>query len=539
VCVRQTDGATLYNPLQGGILISTERYFQPAKPATGTLGAIVVDDASGPPLMLTNYHVICGDDLYKTAIEDLYRNVHQPPRDYPIPLGKEGLAGKTVRGILDTRLDGAVASIIRRDVACRVVDIGVLTGLGPRRPHIGFEVRKRGAYSGLTFGSIDGFDVSAKIKFPEGGPRDLYGAFSIKGLNNANFAVQGDSGSAIVAKDSGLVVGLLFAINEADGGKTGYALPIRRVLYALKVSAMIGIGGFDLTSTRDRALAFDYRSTGRQDHLVFYRPGSGTATVLEKAVGRYDLRLMPGLASEDEIQSAGKDLIVVADVGGVLRFRIFDREGQHRGYFKENLGHDEFLIEEKVQMLGELRDRLRGLWPPHVLARSEKDSVISAVATIFGRNVSSFLGSDPDADRLEVFTPVFGRGSSDGIGDYDLSFPDDRAIAFDLESRGNLDHLVLYRPGTGMIHIKKFERVSAFTRTIRHVFTSASGGIGGYDLRSPNDQLVAFDYEGNGRLDHLVAYRAGQGICWVLRHEGDKFRPIYKTVASYKWPNLL
>jgi len=43
-----------------------------------------------------------------------------------------------------------------------------------------------------------------------------------------------------------------------------------------------GIGGFDLSNGGDRLFAFDYGGTGKLDHLVCYRPGTGTIWVLKK-----------------------------------------------------------------------------------------------------------------------------------------------------------------------------------------------------------------------------------------------------------------
>jgi hypothetical protein len=43
----------------------------------------------------------------------------------------------------------------------------------------------------------------------------------------------------------------------------------------------------------------------------------------------------------------------------------------------------------------------------------------------------------------------------DGIGGYDLARPEDRAFAFDYDGFGKLDHLVVYRPGSGPIYIFK------------------------------------------------------------------------------------
>ena len=47
-----------------------------------------------------------------------------------------------------------------------------------------------------------------------------------------------------------------------------------------------------------------------------------------------------------------------------------------------------------------------------------------------------------------------------------------------------------------------------------------SQGIGGYDLGSPNDQMFAFDWDSSGKQDHLVLYRPGSGFFWVLQNNG-------------------
>src|SRR5439155_1617316 len=108
---------------------------------------------------------------------------------------------------------------------------------------------------------------------------------------------------------------------------------------------------------------------------------------------------------------------------------------------------------------------------------------------------------------LGTFAPVFETSASGaGIGGYDLSDPRDLAFAFDFDGTGKLDHLVLYRPGAEIGSV-----VKTSAGTFAPVFeTSASGaGIGGYDLSDPRDLAFAFDFDGTGKLDHLVLYRPG------------------------------
>ena len=52
-------------------------------------------------------------------------------------------------------------------------------------------------------------------------------------------------------------------------------------------------------------------------------------------------------------------------------------------------------------------------------------------------------------------------------------------------------------------------------------------GIGGYDLGDPADRALAFDYDGKGRLDHLVLFRPGQGTVWIVGSKGGGFSAVY------------
>jgi hypothetical protein len=86
----------------------------------------------------------------------------------------------------------------------------------------------------------------------------------------------------------------------------------------------------------------------------------------------------------------------------------------------------------------------------------------------------------------------------------------------------------LYRPGKGAVFILKKDGVGTYFP----IFKSTPGGrgIGGYDLSSPDDRAFAFDYAGTGKLDHLVLYRPGKGIVFILKKDGPgKFSPVYRA----------
>jgi hypothetical protein len=122
-----------------------------------------------------------------------------------------------------------------------------------------------------------------------------------------------------------------------------------------------------------------------------------------------------------------------------------------------------------------------------------------------------------------------------GIAGYDLQSSADRAFALDYNGSGYRDHIVLYRPGTGIVWIVQKNADGTFNPVYQSTFNASTGygsGIGGYDLRSTSDRMFAFDYDGTGKLDHLVVYRPGTGIVWILANNGGTFTPVYQTTFN-------
>ncbi|KAJ6167672.1 hypothetical protein N7497_000515 [Penicillium chrysogenum] len=125
-----------------------------------------------------------------------------------------------------------------------------------------------------------------------------------------------------------------------------------------------------------------------------------------------------------------------------------------------------------------------------------------------------------------VFQHVYQQGDpGNGIGGYDLKSSADRVFAFDYDHSGKLDHLVLYRPGTGTIWILKNS-----DGVFQHVYQQGDpgNGIGGYDLKSSADRVFAFDYDHSGKLDHLALYRPATGTIWILKNSDGVFRHVYQ-----------
>ena len=230
-----------------------------------------------------------------------------------------------------------------------------------------------------------------------------------------------------------------------------------------------GIGGYDLKSTADLAFAFDYDHSGKLDHLVLYRPGTGTIWIIKNSNETFTAVYHQG---DPGTGIGGYDLKSPAD-------RVFAFDYDHSG---------------KLDYLALYRPGTGTFW---ILKNTNGN-----------------------------FTPVYQQGDpGNGIGGYDLKSKADQAFAFDYDHSGKLDYLALYRPGTGTIWILKNTNGN-FAPVYQQ--GDPGTGIGGYDLKSTADRAFAFDYDHSKKLDHLVLYRPGTGTIWILTNSGGTFQPVYR-----------
>ncbi|KAA1420706.1 hypothetical protein FE697_017360 [Mumia zhuanghuii] len=470
-----------YSPLKGGISIGPSAFVNSFY--SGTLGAIVVDNETGDGMVLSNYHVLCVNEGWRDGGHS--KQIDQPsvndnPITYrPIATVKRALLGGDVDAAV-ARLDGLLSGFV-----CEVQEVGVLTGTADAPLRL--KVRKRGRTTGLTYGEVDGVDKTVTIKYGNGvGEVTFNHQVTIAGVSpTMTFAGAGDSGSVVVDEHD-RVVGLLFG----GGGGGGTITPIKRVLEKMNVRlAIAGVGGFDLTTKADRVFALDFGGTGKLDHLALYRPGKG-AFYLVKQDGK------------------GPD--------GNGRFTALYQQpqgGQGIGSFDLTEYEDQIIAFDGASA-GQL---------DHLLCYRP------------GTGIAQILKHASDqADGTPIYKTVY--AGTNGIAGFDLSSTSDQLIAYDLESTGKLDHLVLYRPGKGAIYVVRRDSVDGaeplhFTALYQQ--PQGGSGIGGFDLTSGRDRIIAFDAAGTGKLDHLLCYRPGKGIAFVLKYDGVKasgglaFTPVY------------
>jgi uncharacterized protein YjbI with pentapeptide repeats len=166
-------------------------------------------------------------------------------------------------------------------------------------------------------------------------------------------------------------------------------------------------------------------------------------------------------------------------------------------------------------------------------------SAVLAEATLTGSDLSgastTLTGANLSGVGVTLFGPTYQGG---GIGGYNLTDPADRIIAFDCNSTGYLDHLVCYRPGTGIIFILRKNSDGTFHPVYQSgVPANGIGGSGGCNLSDPNDRIIAYDFAGTGNLDHLVCYRPGARMIWIIEKKTDSqnkvtFDPVWYSTSG-------
>lgn len=115
------------------------------------------------------------------------------------------------------------------------------------------------------------------------------------------------------------------------------------------------------------------------------------------------------------------------------------------------------------------------------------------------------------------FTAVYAQGEpGNGIGGFNLRSRADLAFSFNYDGSGKMNHILLYRPGTGTCWILGNNNG---TFNPKYAQGDPGTGIGGFNLNNPVDRAFAFDWDSSGKLNHIALYRPGTGTFWCLRND--------------------
>ena len=284
-----------------------------------------------------------------------------------------------------------------------------------------------------------------------------------------------------------------------------------------QVYGQSGIIGYDLASTADVALAFDYNGDGKED-LFLYRPGSGAAYVgRSNGDGSFTpvYAQSTGIAGYDLSQPV--DRVIAFDYNGDGRSDLFlYRPGGGSAYVGRSNGDGSFSpVYGQVGIAGydlaSTADRVLAL-------DYDGDGKDDLFLYRPGGGAAYVAHSNGDG----TFTQVYGQS---GIAGYDLQSAADRVLVFDYNGDGK-DDLLLYRPGSGAIYVARSNGDGSFSRVY------GQNGLAGFDLTSANDRVLSFDYNANGLAD-LFLYRPGGGLAVVARSNGDgSFTQVYMATSG-------
>jgi DNA-binding winged helix-turn-helix (wHTH) protein len=341
------------------------------------------------------------------------------------------------------------------------------------------------------------------------------------------------------------------------------AVPVYRTINT-PTEAAVGIGGYDFRSPADQAFAFDYDHSGRLEHLVLYRPGAGKMAIVKnfgqdfvpvyegKGIGGYELKSDADRAFAFDYDHSGKpDHLVLYRSGTELLWIVKNVDGAFTPVYKrqENIpaagngtrdqqSGAEQLFAFDYDHSGKL-DYLARYSPGNANLSILKNAG-GTLTEVYAHSIPGVdLGGDTPrasasqafafdydqsgkSDHLVIYRPGAGTISilknidgtmvpiyqGIGIGGYDLKSPNDRVLAFDYDHSGKSDHLLLYRPGSGLVSVLKNSK-GRFAAEIE------GNGVGGFDLKSPHDRGIVFDYDHSGKQDHVVFYRSGTGVVCI------------------------
>jgi endonuclease G len=212
------------DPLRGGISISDERHH-----SAGTLGARVIDRATGAEMILSNWHVLVADWTGRPG-----QRIYQPGR---LDGGAPGdTIARLTRDVMSSNLDAAVATLSgSRRLLNDQLGLGPIAGVD--RASLGVGVTKSGRTTGVTHGRVTGLEGVAQITYA-GVSRLIRNVVTISPFWGQEVSRPGDSGSMWLARETKRAIGLHFA--GSDVPERGLALDIQSVLAALKVDLETG-----------------------------------------------------------------------------------------------------------------------------------------------------------------------------------------------------------------------------------------------------------------------------------------------------------
>lgn len=211
--------ALRHDPVRPGISVGQ------ASRSSGTIGAIVFDEESGLPCILSNWHVLHTDRGLPASDRVIGSAIHQPSWREAGPRA-DSLAGMLLRGVIGEAGDGALALLTHRGHERAICGLGII----PRRladVDLGDRLVKSGRATGVTHGRVRRVDVRVKIDFGLARGPVIVGGFEIapdpvRLPASGEISAPGDSGALWMMHEDGAASDIVAGLHCA-GEQTGNA----------------------------------------------------------------------------------------------------------------------------------------------------------------------------------------------------------------------------------------------------------------------------------------------------------------------------
>jgi uncharacterized protein YjbI with pentapeptide repeats len=259
-----------------------------------------------------------------------------------------------------------------------------------------------------------------------------------------------------------------------------------------------GIGGYNLASSSDQGFAYDYEGTGKLDYLVFFRPTQGAISII-KSNGDGTFSAVYSMIE----QGTGIAGCTFADPN--TRGFAFDLNGSGK------LDHLVFYYPTQNSI--------------YIIQQQPGDTFTTVYSSAVNPNTALPGSTYIIQHQRQTFTAVYPNAANPagkGLAGFNFNNQYTQCFAYDCEGSGKQDYLFFYVPagyGGSPVAIIKINQESDGSITCSQVFSSTHG-LGDYDLANQADLGFAFDYNGTGELNNITLYRPGQGTVAIYKVRG-------------------
>lgn len=207
--------------------------------SAGTVGCVVYDAITGREYILSNWHVLNGEDGW-------VGDAIVQPGTYDDNRVEENLAGTLVRSHLGLAGDCAIATIDTRTLDPEIMGLGV-TVSNIATPNLGDKVIKSGRTTSVTYGIVSRVHTTVKLFYGAAGMHQV-GCFEYipdeeHPPANGEVSMGGDSGSAVMLvnddQPTETMVGLHFAGETGNAREHGLACYASSVFTKLQISPTV------------------------------------------------------------------------------------------------------------------------------------------------------------------------------------------------------------------------------------------------------------------------------------------------------------